>query len=147
MIKAVQNSSLQISLSRSLTLLEGLLSLPKDQMIWEKETNPCQRYISFFLFILFIRLFYSSFLFIRIFLLCNENRLFKKYIKTMKTNFMLEVGTLANSEFFLDLLVSWWRESSLQLLYRVFEDLKFKISEDNNQNWSFPVPTLLAVSV
>ena len=52
----------------------------------------------------------------------------------MKTNFMLEVGTLANSEFFLDLLVSWWRESSLQLLYRVFEDLKFKISEDNNQN-------------
>ena len=29
----------------------------------------------------------------------------------------------------------------------VFEDLKFKISEDDKQNWSFPVFALLAVSV
>ena len=57
------------------------------------------------------------------------------YIMTMKTNFMLQAGRqeIADSEFF-RLLVSRWRESSLQLLYRVFEDLKFRISEDNNQN-------------
>ena len=51
------------------------------------------------------------------------------------------IPTIQPIQDFFRLLVSRWRE-----VYS-FEDLKFKISEDYKQNWSFPVSALLAVSV
>ena len=46
-------------------------------------------------------------------------------------------------DFFLDFLYQGGVKSAVS---GVFEDLKIKISEGYKQNWSFPVPALLAVS-
>ena len=50
---------------------------------------------------------------------------------------------LADSGFFLDF---YYQGGGKSTGIRVFEDLKFKISEGYKQNWSFPVSALLAVS-
>ena len=51
---------------------------------------------------------------------------------------------LADSGFFKNFLYQGGVKSTVS---GVFEDLKFKISEGYQQNWSFPVSALLAVSV
>ena len=55
-----------------------------------------------------------------------------------------EWSTLADSGFFKNFLYEGGVKSTVSL---VFEDLKFKISEGYNQNWCFPDPAHLAVSV
>ena len=57
---------------------------------------------------------------------------------------MHRIYTLADSRFS---LASYYQGGVKSTVSRVFEDLKFKISEDSDQNWCFPGSVQLAVSV
>ena len=54
------------------------------------------------------------------------------------------VCILADSGFFKNF---WYQGGVKSTVSWVFEDLKFKISEGYDQNWCFPDPAQLAVSV
>ena len=56
----------------------------------------------------------------------------------------VRVPSVADSGFFLNFLYQGGVKSTVSW---VFEDLKFKISEGYDQNWCFPDPAQLAVSV
>ena len=57
---------------------------------------------------------------------------------------LLFIYILADSGFFKNLL---YKDGVKSTFSWVFEDLKFKISEGYDQNWCFPDPAQLAVSV
>ena len=71
----------------------------------------------------------------------------KEYHKTCRTDLVdifKMVFKLADSGFFKNFLYQVGVKSTVSW---VFEDLKFKISEDYDQNWCFPDCAQLAVSV
>ena len=63
-------------------------------------------------------------------------------VKRLST-YLTTVYTLADSGFFKHFLYQGGMKSTVSW---VFEDLKFKISEDYDQNWCFPDSAQLAVS-
>ena len=69
----------------------------------------------------------------------RDNLLCKYYILLISY-----VCTIADSRFS---LASWYQGGVKSAVSRVFQDLKFKISEGSDQNWCFPGSAQLAVSV